>query len=211
MTQLILDISMSLDGYVAGPEPSLDDPLGRGGERLHDWVIGNRAWREQHGMEGGGSTVASELIDEYVARQGATIMGRRMFSGGAGPWEDDPNANGWWGEEPPFHHPVFVLPHHAREPLVLSGTTFTFVTDGSESALAQARDAAGGKDVAIGGGGGRAAQYLRAGVVDELQVHVAPVLLGAGTRLFENVPGEVEAAQLVESPTGVAHLRCRRR
>src|SRR3954469_16229745 len=154
MTQLILDISMSLDGYVAGPEPSLEDPLGRGGERLHDWVIGNRAWREPHGMDGGESTVVSELIDEYVARQGATIMGRRMFSGGAGPWEDDPNANGWWGETPPFHHDVFVLTHHARDTVVKDGgTRFVFVSDGLESALAQARSAAGERDVAIAGGG----------------------------------------------------------
>src|SRR3954467_1419110 len=211
MTQLILDISMSLDGYVAGPEPSLEDPLGRGGERLHDWVIGNRAWREQHGMDGGESNVDSELIDEYVARQGATIMGRRMFSGGAGPWEDDPNANGWWGEEPPFHHPIFVLTHHEREPLTLGETTFTFVTDGIESALDQARDAAGDKDVGIGGGGEAVQQYLRTGLVDELQVHVAPVFLGGGTRLLDNLgdePPELELISAVDAP-GVTHLRYR--
>src|SRR3954470_3345655 len=211
MSQLFADISMSLDGFVAGPNQTLDEPLGKGGEQLHEWAFELKEWREPHGREGGETNASSEVVAETVAREGAAIIGRRMFSGGQGPWEDDPNANGWWGEEPPFHHPIFVLTHHAREPLVLSGTTFTFVTDGSESALAQARDAAGGKDVAIGGGADVAQQYLRAGVVDELQVHVAPVLLGAGTRLFENVPGEVEAAQLVESPTGVAHLRYRRR
>src|SRR3954471_18137044 len=180
---LTCEISMSLDGFVAGPDASLDEPLGRGGEQLHEWALGTAAWRGPHGLPGGEHNADSEILQRAWDRSGATIMGRRMYSGGAGPWETDPNAHGWWGEEPPFHHPVFVLTHHAREPLVLTGTTFTFVTDGSESAPAPARDAAGGKDVAIGGGADVAQQYLRAGVVDELQVHVAPVLLGAGTRL----------------------------
>jgi dihydrofolate reductase len=213
MGQLILDISMSIDGFVAGPDPSLDEPLGHGGELLHEWAFGALAWRERHGREGGEAGVDSDVIGETVGRVGASIMGRRMFSGGQGPWEDDPRANGWWGDEPPFHHPVFVLTHHAREPLELTGTTFTFVTDGIESALEQARAAAGDRDVQVAGGGEAAAQYLRAGLLDEAQLHVAPVLLGTGTRLFENhfdgEPATIERTRVVESPTGVAHLRYR--
>src|SRR3954470_3645772 len=211
MQKLTFEISMSLDGFVAGPNASLEEPLGGGGEQLHEWIFGLKSWREPHGLSGGESGPDADLIAESIASTGATIMGRRMFSGGEGPWEDDPKANGWWGDEPPFHHPVFVLTHHAREPLALTGTTFTFVTDGIESALAQAREAAGDKDVAIAGGADVAQQYLRAGLVDDVQVHVAPVLLGGGTRLFENVPGDLEATRIVESPAGVAHLRYRPR
>jgi dihydrofolate reductase len=213
MGQLIIDISMSLDGFVAGPDPTLEDPLGRGGELLHEWAFEAMAWREAHGLEGGEASVDSDVIGETVGRVGASIMGRHMFSGGEGPWEDDPRANGWWGDEPPFHHPVFVLTHHAREPLELTGTTFTFVTDGIESALEQARAAAGDRDVTVAGGGDVCAQYLRAGLVDAMQVHVAPVLLGSGTRLFEGhrdgAPAKVECTRVVESPAGVAHLRYR--
>ena len=208
---LILDISVSLDGFVAGPNPSLEEPLGEGGERLHEWVVGTRAWREAHGMEGGETGPESDVVAEYVGRQGATVMGWRMFSGGAGPWEDDPMANGWWGDEPPFHHPVFVLTHHAREPLELKGTTFTFVTDGIESALGQAREAAGEKDVAIGGGAETAQQYLSAGLVDEVHLHVAPVLLGGGRRLFEGIGDlELEKTKAVDSPRAThLHFRVR--
>ena len=211
MSQLFADISMSLDGYVAGPNPSLDDPLGVGGEQLHEWVFGLKEWREPHGREGGETNASSEVVAETLAREGAAIIGRRMFSGGQGPWEDDPNPNGWWGDEPPFHHPIFVLTHHEREPLALKGTTFTFVTDGIESALDQAREAAGDKDVGIGGGGEAVQQYLRAGLVDELQVHVAPVLLGGGTRLLDNLgdePPQLELIRTVDAP-GVTHVRYR--
>src|SRR5215467_7417443 len=144
---LILDITMSLDGFVAGPNQTLEDPLGAGGERLHEWAFAASAWREAHGLSGGETNADSDVVQEGLERTGATIMGRRMFSGGTGPgpWADDPNANGWWGDEPPFGHPVFVLTHHAREPLVLGATTFTFVTDGIESAAEQAQSAAGGK------------------------------------------------------------------
>jgi dihydrofolate reductase len=209
--QLFADISMSLDGFVAGPRPSLDDPLGEGGMQLHDWALGTKAWREPHGLDGGDANADSELIERTVARAGATIMGRRMFSGGAGRWEEDPNATGWWGDNPPFHHPVFVLTHHAREPLSMEGdTTFTFVTEGIESALAQAREAAGDKDVAVGGGAEAIQQYLNAGLLDELHLHVAPVFLGAGRLLLENVPpGQLASAGVVESPSGVAHLSYR--
>jgi dihydrofolate reductase len=211
MSTLFADISMSLDGYVAGPEPSLDDPLGKGGEQLHEWAFGLKEWREPHRREGGETNASSAVVAETLAREGAAIIGRRMFSGGQGPWEHDPNANGWWGEEPPFHHPIFVLTHHEREPLTLGETTFTFVTDGIESALDQARDAAGDKDVGIGGGGEAVQQYLRTGLVDELQVHVAPVFLGGGTRLFDNLgeqSPQLELVGAVDAP-GVTHLRYR--
>ena len=144
MPKLKVDISMSLDGFVAGPNQTLDEPLGRGGEQLHEWAFAARAWREAHGLDGGETNVDNEVVEEGIAGVGATVMGRRMFSGGKGPWENDPNADAWWGDDPPFHHPVFVLTHHEREPVVKDGgTTFTFVTDGIESALEQARAAAG--------------------------------------------------------------------
>jgi dihydrofolate reductase len=205
MGKLFIDISTSLDGFVAGPNQTLDEPLGRGGEQLHEWVFGLKAWREPHGLDGGETGPASELVEKSLARTGATIMGRRMFSGGEGPWEDDPNPDAWWGDNPPFHHPVFVLTHHAREPQMKEGgTTFTFVTDGTESALAQAKEAAGDKDVAIGGGASVAQQYLRAGLVDDLRLHVAPLLLGDGVRLFENHLGpdqvKLECIGVVEDP-----------
>ena len=215
MGQVVADISMSLDGYVAGPDPSLEDPLGKGGELLHEWVVETAAWRESHGRSGGEKNVDSEVVEEHVGAVGATIMGRHMFSGGSGGWEDDPRANGWWGDEPPFHHPVFVLTHHEREPLELTGTTFTFVTDGIKSALEQARAAAGDKNVAVAGGGEAIDQYLRAGLVDQMQLHVAPVFLGGGTRLFDGHrdggPAKLEADRVVQSPAGVAHLRYRLR
>src|SRR5829696_2145168 len=210
MTQVILDISTSLDGYVAGPRPTLDDPLGEGGEGLHEWVVRLETWRTQHGLEGGVTGEDSELVDEYVARQGAVVMGRKMFSGGSGPWEDDPNAGGWWGDEPPFRVPVFVVTHHEREPLVLKGTTMTFVTDGVEAAIAQAREAAAGKDVAVAGGADVAQQALAAGLLDEIQLHVSPVLLGGGTLLFGDLdaPVALERTRVVDSPNA-AHLRYR--
>jgi dihydrofolate reductase len=213
MGRLILDMSMSLDGYVAGPEQTLEAPLGRGGEQLHEWAFAALSWRERHGLEGGERTVDSDIADETISRAGATIMGRHMFSGGQGPWEDDPRARGWWGDDPPFHHPVFVLTNHAREPLEMEGgTTFTFVTDGIGSALDQAHAAAGDRDVQIGGGGDVAQQYIRAGLVDEINVHVAPLFLGDGVRLFDGLvdrPAGLHCARVLESPTGVVHLRYR--
>jgi dihydrofolate reductase len=213
MAKLILDISMSLDGFIAGPDQTLEEPLGKGGEQLHEWGFAARSWREAHGLSGGETNADSEVIEESVGDAGATVMGRRMFSGGEGPWEDDPNADAWWGDEPPFHHPVFVLTHHAREPVTKQGgTTFTFVTDGIESALEQARAAAGDKNVAVGGGANVAQQYLRAGLLDEVQIHLAPVLLGDGVRLFEDHLGpercEIECTRVIESPA-VTHLRYR--
>ena len=166
------------------------------------------AWREREGLSGGAAgNRDAEIMEETIARAGATIMGRRMFGGGDGPWDE--SWRGWWGEEPPYHHPVFVLTHHPREPLVLEGTTFTFVTDGIESALEQAREAAAGRDVAVGGGAEIIQQYLRAGLLDELQVHVAPMLLGGGTRLFDGVgPADLEIVRTVES-AAATHIRYR--
>jgi dihydrofolate reductase len=214
MARLTLDISMSLDGFVAGPNQTLEQPLGEGGEQLHEWAVAVASWRARHGLSGGETNVDNEVVEEAIANTGATVMGRRMFSGGEGPWEDDPNADGWWGDDPPFHHPVFILTHHAREPVTKQGgTTFTFVTDGIEAGLEQARAGAAGKDVAVGGGANVVQQYLKAGLLDELQIHVVPVLLGAGVRLFENhlatAPGELECTRVIESPTGVTHLRYR--
>ena len=214
MASLTLDISISLDGFVAGPNQTLEQPLGEGGERLHEWVVALASWREPHGMSGGETNIDDEVVEESRRNVGATVMGRRMFSGGEGPWDDDPNADAWWGDDPPFRHPVFVLTHHAREPVTKQGgTTFTFVTDGIEAALEQARAAAGDKDVLVGGGGSVAQQYLKAGLLDQLQLHVVPVLLGDGVRLFENhvgdPPGDLELDRSIESPTGVTHLRYR--
>ena len=213
MGKLILDISMSLDGFVAGPNQTLDEPLGKGGEELHKWAFAARSWREAHDRTGGEENADSDVIARHLASIGATLMGRRMFSGGEGSWESDPNPDAWWGDDPPFHHPVFVLTHHAREPVTKEGgTTFTFVTDGIEAALEQAQAAAGDKDVAIAGGAKIAQQYLQAGLLDEIQLHVAPVLLGDGVRLFENHLGselrEVECTSVIESPA-VTHLRYR--
>jgi len=211
MGRVFVDISTSLDGYVAGPEQSLQDPLGKGGEDLHRWAFAARAWREAHGFEGGEASVDSDVIEETIARTGATIMGRRMFSGGAGPWADDPKANGWWGDEPPIGHPVFVLTHHDREPLVLGATTFTFVAEGIEAALEQARAAAGEKDVQVAGGAAAVQQYVAAGVVDHLHLHVSPVLLGGGVRLLENLgadPSQLEQVGVLAG-SGVAHLHYR--
>jgi dihydrofolate reductase len=201
-------MSMSLDGYVAGPNPSMEHPLGEGGEQLHQWAFAVAAWRERHGLSGGDRNPDSEVVDESVRDLGATIMGRGMFSGGHGSWTSDPNANGWWGDDPPFHHPVFVLTHHAHEPIEMAGgTTFFFVTEGIESALEQAAAAAGGADVRLGGGPATIREYLRAGLVDELHVAVVPLLLGAGERLLgDGVGTDLTCAEFVATPS-VAHYR----
>ena len=209
MTTLFADISISLDGFVAGPNPTLEQPLGEGGEQLHEWAFRLASFRERHGMEGGERDADDALLADELDRTGAIVMGRRMFSGGEGPWEDDPNADGWWGDDPPFRVPVFVLTHHPRAPLSKEGgTSFTFVTEGAEAALDLARKAAGEKDVAVGGGASVIQQFLRAGVLDELRIHVAPVLLGGGTHLFEPLgiePLRLEPAGAASSPH-VTHL-----
>jgi len=210
MSRVRVHIATSLDGYVAGRNQSQEEPLGEGGERLHDWLIGLKAWREPTGLEGGEENVSNTVFAEATADVGAEIMGRGKFGPATrGPWGDDP-WRGWWGEEPPFHKPVFVLTHHDREPLVLGDTTFTFVTDGIESALERAREAAGGKDVYIGGGADVINQYLAAGLVDEIELHVTPILLGGGARLFDRVGPDVKLEEIrgLEAP-GVAHLQYR--
>jgi len=211
VSRLRFQISVSLDGFVAGPNPSEEDPLGEGGMQLHQWALKLAAWRRPHGREGGETNASSAVVEESLDNVGATIMGRKMFGGGPGPWGEDP-WDGWWGDDPPFHTPVFVLTHHPREPLAKEGgTTFTFVTDGVESALAQAKDAAAGKDVALGGGADVAQQYLAAGLIDELQLNVVPVLLGGGTRLFDNLSASdlgLEQLRAIEAP-GVVHLKYR--
>jgi len=213
MTQVIADISISLDGFVAGPNPTLEKPLGEDGEALHEWAFRLASFRENHGLEGGVRDADDELIAESLASTGAVVMGRRMFSGGAGPWEDDQNADGWWGDDPPFHVPVFVLTHHPRDTVEKQGgTSFTFVTDGIEAALEQARAAAAGKDVALGGGASVIQQFLKAGLLDSLRLHVAPVLVGSGVRLFEPMgiePVSLEATQVVSS-SYATHLSFRK-
>jgi dihydrofolate reductase len=211
MGKVFAEITVSLDGYVAGPNPTLEEPLGQGGDKLHEWAYPLKSFREPHGLPGGETGPDDDLLAESVRATGAVVMGRRMFSGGAGPWEDDANANGWWGDEPPFHKPVFVLTHHARKPLVLEGTTFTFVTDGLGSAIDDARAAAAEQDVLVAGGAETIDQGINARLVDELQLHIAPVLLGSGTRLFDGVTPELprfEVAQVLESPL-VTHIRYR--
>ena len=212
MSRLRLKISMSLDGFVAGPDQSVDEPLGKGGERLHQWVIALKVWRAAHGMEGGEVNASSAVVEESLQNVGATVMGRNMFGpvhGGA--WGDE-QWTGWWGDNPPYHYPVFVLTHHRRDPVEMEGgTTFHFVTDGIESALEQARKAAGAKDVMLWGGGHVAQQYLAAGLLDELELHVVPVLLGGGSRLLDNLGDadvRLEQVRAVEAP-GVTHLKYR--
>ncbi len=209
MSKVRANISVSVDGYVAGPNQSLENPLGEGGESLHDWIVALKAWREPHGLEGGEANASTPVVEESLAGIGAEIMGRGKFGGGPGPWSADPWL-GWWGENPPFHMPVYVLTHHEREPLTLADTTFTFVTGGIETALAQAREAAAGGDVLLGGGADVINQYLTAGLVDELELHIASLLLGGGARLFDGVGPEVRLEQLraVEAP-GVTHIKYR--
>jgi len=211
--KLKLDISMSLDGFVAGPNQTLEEPLGEGGEQLHEWAFRLASWREPHGLSGGDAeAVDNEVVAEGLRATGAVVMGRRMFSGGEGPWADDANADGWWGDDPPFHVPVFVLTHHARETVVKEGgTSFTFVTDGVEAGLEQARAAAGDKDVSLAGGANVAQEYLQRGLLDELQIHLVPVFLGGGVRLFDGLgPGltELEIMRVIGSGT-VTHLKFR--
>lgn len=214
MTKVLAEISMSLDGYVAGPNQTLEEPLGGGGEKLHEWAFRLKTFREMHGGEGGETGADDDMVAESVRATGAVVMGRRMFSGGEGPWQDDPRAAGWWGDEPPFHAPVFVVTHHPREPLELQGgTTFHFVTDGVESAVEQARAAAGDKRVSVGGGAAVIQQCIDAGLLDELHLHLVPVLLGdGGVRLFENLGvRDLERVGAASSPAGVTHLRFRLR
>jgi dihydrofolate reductase len=199
-------ISISADGFLAGPDQSEEHPLGEGGEALHEWAYKLRSFSEMHGREGGEVNVSDEILREAAEGTGAVVMGRNMFGPIRGPWTE-PLWNGWWGDEPPFHVPVFVLTHYEREPLALGQTTFHFVTEGPERAVELAREAAGDKDVSVGGGGETIQQLIRAGLLDELLVNQVPVILGGGTRLLEGIPPSVKLEQrrVVEAP-GVAHL-----
>jgi dihydrofolate reductase len=208
MGNVITDISISVDGFVAGPNDSPENPLGDEGERLHEWVFDLASWREQQGLDGGKTNRDSEIVAESSETVGAAVMGRRMFSNEDGPWGEPP-FEGHWGDDPPFGVPIFVLTHHAREPLVKDGgTTFTFVTDGIERALEQAKAAAGDQDVEIVGGANTIQQFVTAGLIDEIQLHVSPVLLGDGIRLFEYLdtgPIELERTRGVGSPDVTHH------
>ena len=207
MSKLKLNITMSIDGFVAGPDQSVEHPLGVGGEKLHGWLYPLAAFRGGHGKEGGEVNASTPFAEDILGGAGATIMGRNMFGGGPGPWGDE-SWKGWWGDDPPFHHPVYVLTRYSRDPLEMQGgTTFHFVTDGIESALDQARAAAGEKDVSLGGGASVAQQYLAAGLLDEIVVSIVPILLRSGARLFDNVgDARLKQVESVEAP-GVTHIR----
>lgn len=210
MSRLRFRISMSIDGFVAGPDQSVDNPLGVGGMRLHQWAFELAAWRAMHGLPGGSVNESTRIVEELFDNVGATVMGRNMFGGHPGPWNPDRPWNGWWGSNPPYHHPVFVLTHFARKPLVLEGNnTFTFVTDGIEPALEQARRAAGGKDVSLGGGASAARQYLAAGLVDEMEISLVPILLGSGERLFDGLGDDLHGLALARTivAPGVTHFK----
>ncbi len=212
MSKLRCHISISLDGFVAGPNQSDENPLGEGGERLHDWVVPLAAWRKPHGKEGGEVNESTRVMEETAENIGASVMGRNMFGPpGGGDWGDE-EWKGWWGDEPPYHNDVFILTHYRRDPVEMDGgTTFHFVTDGIERALERAREAAGGEDVKLWGGAEVIQQYLAAGLLDELELHVVPVLLGGGARLFDNLADadvRLEQVRAVEAP-GVTHLKYR--
>ena len=214
MSKLRFKISMSLDGFVAGPNQSVDNPLGIGGMRLHQWVIPLAVWRAMHGLQGGEVNENTKVVEESLSqhrshRDGAPHVWRPPWPLGCKtPWK------GWWGTNPPFHHPVFVVTHYAREPLQLEGgTIFTFITDGIETALEKAQRAASGKDVSLAGGAKAAQQYLAAGLVDEMEIHLVPTLLGAGERLFERVGDDLHGLELVRAVATpqVTHLKFARR
>jgi dihydrofolate reductase len=209
MSKFRFHLTVSADGYLAGPDQSEENPLGVGGDHLHDWALDLAAWREPHGKEGGEVNASTPVMEEMQANVGAGVMGRNMFGPVRGSWGDE-SWRGWWGENPPFHYPVFVLTHHPREPLEMEGgTTFTFVNDGIEAVLERARDAAAGKDVLLNGGANVAQQALAAGLIDEFEISVVPVVIGGGERLLEDVGDlEIEQARAIEAP-GVTHIKYR--
>jgi dihydrofolate reductase len=212
MTKVRFNVAISLDGYLAGPNQSLPNPLGEGGFQLHQWAFALAAFRKMHGLEGGEVNASTQVVEEQASVVGAVVMGRNMFGGYPGPWRDDPPWTGWWGDNPPYHAPVFVVTHHARAPVVMQGgTTFTFVTDGVATALVQARAVAGERDIVIGGGASIVQQCLAAGLVDEINVSVVPVFLKAGERLFDRLGDAalaLEQIRVIEAP-GVTHIRYR--
>ena len=200
--------SISVDGYGAGPDQSPENPLGVGGEELHEWMFPTRTFQQLQGNEGGTSGVDDELTRRGFENIGAWIMGRNMFAPSRGPWPDD-GWKGWWGDNPPYHGPVFVLTHHPRAPIPMEGgTTFHFVTDGVEAALKRAVEAAGGRDVRIGGGVGTIRQYLTAGLIDEVHFAIAPILLGSGEHLLAGINASELGYRVAEHvPTaGATHI-----
>jgi dihydrofolate reductase len=214
MARLRFRIAISLDGFIAGPDQSVENPLGVGGMRLHAWAFPLEIFRRMHGQTGGEVNASTQVIADAFDGIGATIMGRNMFGGHPGPWSPARPWNGWWGPNPPFHHPVFVVTHHRRERLVLEGgNSFTFVTGGIDAALEQARRAAGGRDVALGGGASVGRQYLVGGLVDELLLSVVPTLLGRGERLLDGAGDDLHGLELVRTipAPGVVHLVLARR
>lgn len=201
MSKVKYDVSVSLDGFTTGPNDSPELGLGEGGERLHEWLYDLASWREMHGREGGERGPESELLEESFAGTRAVVIGRRMFD----------NAERPWGEQPPFHMPVFVVTHEERQTLEKGETTFHFVTGGVEPAIAQAREVAGQGDVSIGGGSSVATQALAAGLLDEFQLHIVPLTLGGGVRLFEGLPErqiELEPTRVLDAGA-VTHIRYR--
>ena len=214
MTRVRVDITVSLDGFVAGPNQTLEHPLGENGERLHEWAFAAVSWREQHGLSGGEANADSDVVQESQAATGAVVMGRRMFSGGDGPWADDPMANGWWGDDPPFHTPVFILTHHPRPTIEMKGgTTFHFIDASPAEALETARAAAGRLDVRIGGGPSTIRQFLAADLIDHMHIAIVPAVLARGERLWDGLQ-ELERrfnVEAVSSPSGVTHLTFTRR
>ncbi len=206
--------SISIDGYGAGPNQDLQNPLGVGGPELFDWFFHTRTWQRMHGNEDGETGTDDDIAAQGLSGIGAWILGRNMFGPVRGPWPDE-SWKGWWGDEPPYHVPVFVLTHHARAPITMKGgTVFHFVTDGIHSALEQARDAAGGRDVRLGGGVSTIRQYLRAGLIDELQLAIAPVLLGTGEHLLNGIDLRALGYECVDHAAGAraaAHMTLRKR
>jgi dihydrofolate reductase len=203
------NFSISMDGYAAGPDQGVDNPLGVRGLELHEWVFKNRYWRQGQGEEGGEEGVDDRFLAAGDEGIGATVMGRNMFGPIRGPWKDE-QWRGWWGDDPPYHHPVFVLTHHPQAPITMQGgTTFNFVSDGIEAALKRAFEAANGRDVRLGGGASTIQQYLRARLVDEMHLAIVPVLLGRGERLFDNLEGGPAGYECVEfgSSDSVVHVR----
>ena len=213
MSRLRFKISMSLDGFVAGPSQDLENPLGVGGERLHEWVVPLAVWRVGHGLDGGEVNASTPVVEESTVNIGATVMGRNMFGGYPGAWNTNQPWTGWWGDNPPFHHPVFVLTRYPRASFAMEGgTTFNFVTEGIEAALEQARRAAGAQDVSLAGGANAAQQYLQAGLVDEMEINLVPILLGSGERLFDRLGDDLHGLELVRTVATpqVVHLKLTR-
>jgi dihydrofolate reductase len=210
MSKIRFQVSISLDGFLAGPNQSLEQPLGVGGEQVHHWMFDLDVWHKMQGGSGGITNESSAVADGMFAGVGAIVMGRNMFGGGPGPWPRDEPWRGWWGEDPPYHVPVFVMTHHERAPEPMEGgTIFHFVTGGIDAAISAAREAAGGLDVLIGGGASAIQQALARGYVDEFLVSIAPVLLGSGERLLDKIPQlGLEQIESIAAPD-VTHIRYR--